>query len=313
MNIVSIFSTLWKTYNVDKYVPFMNFAFLPFIRENPFICKIIILKSLFDIYNHREYYKKDMLILFNTLILLKIKFDSRMRNASSHRPLPGKEDFRLTRLLLFTSLSEYTDITEYFHELGPVHFIDADFIKMAYLGREMHEDENIRLKIFFTYKESEYILYFPYKKPTPHKLHCIPYPPYSEKIMSYYRNDIVIPTYMKHRHKKHFYTTFQMDSKDIMEVKINDTCDPEMERYFDMIQTPFCDFGKLYHCPVKLEWALVENGIDMEIFRSLTLKYVNPHLNEDTMELEDHVIQFTSRDMKEEILSPMMKKVIDLM
>lgn len=54
---------------------------------------------------------------------------------------------------------------------------------------------NIRLKIFFSYKNINYILYFPYSQNINKEFenYYIPYPPYSEKIIEKYRHDIIEP------------------------------------------------------------------------------------------------------------------------
>jgi len=212
------------------------------------------------------------------------------------------------------------DVTSYFNN-REINYIDIMTIKELYKINnldviELETENDIRLKISFSYLDRDYIIYFPYNRILPSNLtsdaYLIPYPPYSEKLLGYYRNDIIIPTYIKHRGPKYFYSLFSIESKDILEVEINGTINYDLENYIEMIQTPFNDFGILYHTPVKLKWILSENNINLETFRKFYLKFLNPHLDEETMELCDHVIELNNEQLNSIIISDIMKKILDI-
>ena len=142
--------------------------------------------------------------------------------------------------------------------------------------------------------------------------HYIPYPPYSTDIISNFRNDIILPMYTSNLKKKYFYSLFNIETKDILTIKLNDNDNNMLLQYFDMIKTPFNDFGILYNIPIKLIWVLVENNIDINNFSKFYLKFDSIYINDKTFELNDHEILLTNKDLNKFIISERMKEIINL-
>ena len=99
-----------------------------------------------------------------------------------------------------------------------------------------------------------------------------------------------------------------MESKDILNVLLNNVDNNHLLEYFDMIQTPFNDFGILYKNPIKLSWVLEENKIDN--FESLEIHFLNVYLNEENMDLMKHFIKLNNEDLDEIIISKRMEYIL---
>lgn len=240
--------------------------------------------------------------LFDDVLNLKIKITNFIKNYYKH------PDFKINKVLLYKNLTEECSVTDYF-KYNNIKYIDNKLIEnILYENMILYYlNENIRLKIFFSYKNIEYIIYFPYKKNESKKF--IPYFPYSEDIIKNYRNDIISPIYIKNNNKKYFYSLFGMDSKDISYVSINNIKNNNLLKYFQMIQTPFNDFGILYDLPVKLEWVLSENNINIEEFNELKIIFTN-YFDEDTFEMKEHTIILNNNDLNNNIISERMKEIM---
>jgi hypothetical protein len=104
--------------------------------------------------------------------------------------------------------------------------------------------------------------------------------------MEDFKKDIVMPYYPHHDSKPIIYPFFMMDCKDIENVILyKQDITHFMLRIVQKVQSPMCDFGLLYDCPVRLKWIFVENGL--ELYKEFKVKYMGYYLNEDTMTLED--------------------------
>ena len=161
------------------------------------------------------------------------------------------------------------------------------------------------MKIYFTYKNINYILYYDFCNS-----YSIPYPPYSENILENYKKDIILPKYNKVINKKYFYYLFMVESKDIYTIKINDKINEDLNLYFEMIKTPFNDFGILYASFIKLRWILAENNIDLNNFKSFYLKFLNLYLDEENLDLKEHCIEFNKDDLNKYLISKRMKNIL---
>ena len=103
---------------------------------------------------------------------------------------------------------------------------------------------------------------------------------------------------------------FNIDSKNILSVSINDIINNNIAKYFELIKTPFNDFGIAYDTPVKLSWVLIENDIDLITFNNLTLKFLNLYFDESKMDLIEHYINLSDKDLDNIIISDRMKDII---
>ena len=214
-----------------------------------------------------------------------------------------KSNFELNKVLLYIDLDNNLDVTEYFKKnINKIKKLDYNLLYELYNYKKIiyNSDQNIRLKIFYSYEKKEYIQYF-YNG-------ILPYPIYSEDIINNYRNDIVYNKYNKDIRKKYFYSLFSMDSKDIDIVKINNVENNILLEYMKMLQTPFNDFGILYDNPIKLLWIISENNIEDKDFKEFYLKYKNFYLDEDKLELKEHEIKLD--DLNSFIISDRMKNIL---
>ena len=101
-----------------------------------------------------------------------------------------------------------------------------------------------------------------------------------------------------------------MESKNILCVLLNGIENDNLLQYFDMIQTPFHDFGILYKNPVKLLWVLHENNIDLKNFDDLTINFLNVYFDEEKMDLVEHFIKLNRNDLKKNIISERMELIL---
>ena len=101
-----------------------------------------------------------------------------------------------------------------------------------------------------------------------------------------------------------------MESRNILCVLLNGRENDDLLQYFDMIQTPFHDFGILYKNPVKLLWVLHENNIDLKNFDDLSINFLNVYFDDEKMDLVEHSIKLNRNNLKENIISERMKFIL---
>ena len=253
-----------------------------------------------NLYIYRVYYINTIIDIYTTI---KYKLYSLYRK---------KKTFNITKVLLYTNLEDNYDVTRLFHRnIIKTYKIDIELILNFYssLNILFKYNDNIRLKIYFNYNNIDYIIYYRY---IPYlNNYYVPYPPYSEEIINNYRHDIINPFYQTITKKKYFYSLFNMESKDIEKIEINNEMKNDLLKYFAMIKTPFNDYGILYNVPVKLLWLLVENNIDINNFYKFYLKFQNMYINEN-FELNQHFIEMNKEDVNEFIISDRMKKIMEI-
>jgi hypothetical protein len=237
--------------------------------------------------------------ILDYVLLLKIRFKNYF--------YPIKE-FVLIKIDLYTDLNKHVDVTNYFRNKN-IDKIDKYIIIDIFYKYNICFDINpdIRLKIYFNYKNIKYILYYDYFNNFP-----IPYPPYSNIILDDYKKDIILPRYTKNINKKYFYYLFMVESKNINIIKINDVINNDINLYFEMIKTPFNDFGILYGCFVKLRWILAENNYNINNFENFYLKFLNLYFDEKDMDLKEHKIEFNKNDLNKNFISKRMNDVLYL-
>ena len=298
-----------EVYNISNLIIKSNyFVFAPLIYSTFFVNnKFIkvgfgIVYSLY-LYKYRTFYLETII---DDILIIKIKLYNKYF-------LKKKDDFILQKVLLYSNLKDNIDVTKYF-KTNVSDKISRNTIKEIYEYKNIPLEYNsdIRLKIFFSYKNINYIIYFPYSKNINKESqeYYIPYPPYSEKIIAEYRNDIILPYHTKIIKKKFLYSLFSIESKNILNIMINNTDNLNLVSYFEMVKTPFNDFGILYSIPIKLIWALYENNIDLENINNFELTFLNPYFDEDKCELNVHNIQLFEHQLNDLIITNHMKDIL---
>ena len=278
---------------------------------NIFIKTKIYLSDIFIDINIYIYTKKYIIInnLLDILLKIKIEFNNYFSK---------KNNFILNKVILYVDLTQKYDVTYYFIKNNKIDIINRNTIKDIYFYYNilpLFEDSNIRLKIFYLYNNKKYINYFSYNKILDKdediNNYYLPFPMYSEEILKNYRDDIISPHYITNVSKKKLYSLFNMESKDILTVKINDIENNDLIDYFNMIKTPFNDYGILYRNPVILNWILSENNINIDLFDTFYLKFLNLYFDEENFELKEHIIEFNKEDLNKIFISKIMLNVLE--
>ena len=285
----------------SNYFVFAPLIYSTFFVNNKFIkVGFGIVYSLY-LYRYRTFYLETII---DDILIIKIKLYNKYFK---------KSDFILQKVLLYSNLKDNCDVTKYF-KTNVSNKITRNTIKEIYEYKNIPLEYNsdIRLKIFFSYKNIDYIIYFPYSKNINKNFeeYYINYPPYSEKIMADYRNDIIPPFHTDFIKKKFLYSLFSIESKNISTIMINNIDNIDLILYFESLKTPFNDFGILYNVPIKLIWALYENNIDLENINTFELIFLNPYFEEDTCELKVHNIKLLGDQLNELIITNHMKDIL---
>lgn len=309
----NIISDLTKcVYNIGNlliksdYTIFLPLLYSTFFAKNRFIKVGFGIAYSYYLYSYRAFYLETII---DDILIIKIKLYNIIYNKYFK-----KDDFILQKVLLYTNLKDNIEVTKYF-KTNVTNKISRSTIKELYDHKNIPLEYNpdIRLKIFFCYKNNNYIIYFPYVKNINKDFeeYYIPYPPYSDKIIAHYRSDIIIPYHTEFVKKKILYSLFSIESKNIGSIKINDLDDNNLASYFEMVKTPFNDYGILYNVPIKLIWALYENNIDLENINTFELIFLNPYFDESSNELKVHNIQLLGAQLNDLIISDHMKDILD--
>jgi hypothetical protein len=232
-------------------------------------------------------------------------------------------NFILINAELYTDLNNSINVTKHF-KMNVSDKIDKQLIQLLFIINNIpfNENNNIRLKLYFKFQQINYIIYFPYENNTinlskisvdkelEESEYYLPYPIFNQEIMNNFRNDIVLPYYKTEKEKKVFYTLFHIESKDILLTYINNLHNEKLYEYFNLIKTPFNDFGILYNVPVKLEWILVENNINIETFKNLYFKFLSVYFCEKEYDIKEHYIKMDNNDLDKFFISTRMKEIL---
>lgn len=318
MNLIKEFLNLCiKTYSILSknyvYTSFFSFIYVNIIPTNIIIRNTFNILSLINLYfNRKIIFKKSIVFTINSYCLIKIYVQS-IYNKYFKKINP---DFILESAILYSTLVKNQNITNYFKNKNLTK-IDKYILLECFHDNNIDTsnlDNNVRLKLIFFYKDNKYILYYGGVKVLNTEIDCIPYPPYNEEILNTYRKDIILPYYTKESNKNLLYSLFNIDSKDILEIKIDNSQEKldnnEIINYFKMIKTPFNDFGILYNCPIKLKWILYENNIDIYSFSKFYLKFLNLYFDEEKMDLIEHFIEFNQNEVDSVLISNRMKDIL---
>jgi len=295
--------------NLIETIDYTRINFIDFVDKSKNNLLSFINNQLFNIYLlNFIYFLKNLLYLFfdnflNIFICIKIFINNLYY-----------QNFIIDKVLLYTDLSTNIDITK---KIKNITLINKTTIIDLYnmYNLDFILNDNIRIKIFFRFKNIKYIIYFPYNRYKNSNIinddkYYLQLPLFSDKIMENYRNDIIFPLYIQNYKKKILYPLFSMECKNIYTVKINNTLNKQLFEYIEMIKTPFNDFGILYNIPIKLNWLLSENNINIETFNSFYLKFLNLYLDEENMELKEHYIEFDNKNIEKFIISDRMEEII---
>jgi hypothetical protein len=273
---------------LNKYEDYL--ILIPLVYNNIYLNNNIINLCYFIyFYKNRNYYLSNIIDF-----ILNIKLEI-------NKIFKTNLNFTLKKVLLYTNLRDNIDVTKYF--ISKMDIINKNTIDNILPNNDNNDD--IRLKLYFKYNNIDYIIYIPYNTLT---YSYIPYPLYNESILNNYRNNIVVPRYVEQSNKKKIYSLFNLESKDILYVKINNI--EYDKKYFEMIQSPFSDFGLLYGIRIKLLWILSENNINIDTFEKFELKFLNLYFDEDAMDLKEHLITLTKDDINKYLISERMKGII---
>jgi len=238
----------------------------------------------------------------------------------------GKE-FYLCNCYLYSDLNRKYEVT-YLLKNFSIKLINRDLIDEIYdyLNIKFVNNENIRLKFIYYYEGKKYISYFPYYKINIftgqsmllNKDYYLPYPFFNNLIMENYRKNIIYPSYSKKfseeqisnkfTQNNNLYNLFNMESKNIRALTINNKFNIKLEDYFKLIKTPFNDYGILYNCPIRLIWILVENNISISDFKNFYIKFWEHIFNEENMSLKEHFINLDN--LNSIIISEHMKEIL---
>jgi len=285
----------------SDYTIFFPLLYSTFFVNNIFIKIGFGIAYSYYLYSYRTFYLEKII---DDILIIKLKIENKYFK---------KSDFILQKVLLYTNLKDNIDVTKYFKD-NVYNKISRSTIKELYEYKNIPLEYNsdIRLKIFFLYKNINYIIYFPYSKNINKESeeYYIPYPPYSDNIISQYRNDIIPPFHTDIIKKKFLYSLFSIESKNIDTIMINNIDNIDLILYFESVKTPFNDFGILYNVPIKLIWALYENNIDLENINTFELIFLNLYFDEDTCELKVHNIKLLGNQLNELIITDHMKDIL---
>ena len=285
----------------SDYTIFFPLLYSTFFVNNKFIKVGFGIAYFLYLYRYRTFYLEKII---DDILIIKLKIENKYFK---------KDNFILQKVLLYSNLKDNIDVTKYF-KTNVSNKINRNTIKELYEYKNIPLEYNsdIRLKIFFLYKNINYIIYFPYSKNINKESeeYYIHYPPYSEKIIADYRNDIIPPFHTDIIKKKFLYSLFSIESKNIDTIMINNIDNIDLILYFESVKTPFNDFGILYNVPIKLIWALYENNIDLENINTFELIFLNPYFDEDTCELKVHNIKLLGDQLNELIITDHMKDIL---
>lgn len=294
-------STLNKFINkYEDYLILIPLAYYNIFSNNRGDKSMINIFYMVYFYQNRDYYLPNMIDF-----VLNIKLEIYKKICQLYQK---NIDFSLEKVLLYTNLTDNINVTKYFTK--KIDIINKNTIDDLFIANNIKfiSNNDIRLKLYFKYNDKKYIIYIPYDTLI---TSYIPYPMYSEFILNNFRNNIVIPNYIDQSKKKQIYSLFNLDSKDILHVKINDIdYNDSLMKYFEMIQTPFNDFGLLYNIHIKLLWILSENNIDINDFKKFELKFLNLYFDEDAMDLKEHLITLSKNEIDTYLVSNRMKEII---
>ena len=304
-------NVIWTLEESLKYIYFVPFIYINTLTlpNSKFynLFKIYVNGYyLYNIYTYWQQYLENIIVCFlNLKIIIQTYYLNIFKN---------NNEFILEKVYLYNNLTELYDITNYF-KTNNISMINSSLIMKCIniYSIEFHEEnyDDIRLKIIFYYENKKYIQYFPIVPYFKNNEYYIPYPMYNDEIIQNYRKDIISPLFNKSNNKSLLYSVFSIDSKNIDNIIFNNQENIDyikIMEYFDMIQTPFNDFGILYNTPIKLRWILIENNINIDNFEYFCLKYGNPYFDEITFELKEHKIEI--RNNNNILISDLMKKIL---
>jgi hypothetical protein len=337
MNFIKeCFHLIKSTYSILKdytyYLPLLYVNFI-YINDNYILqqCKVlnynkniineyvvIILNVMYsyDFYINNKvhintYFKNISIIILHELIKYKIYLKK------IYNKYYINNNFILEDAYIYINAYESINIKlEFKYDLKNINKIDDKIflnILNKYNIQNTEYNDDIRLKLIYYYKDIKYIQYIPYKPFFKTNNYYIPYPLYNQEIEEKLLKGIVEPLFNEEDNKLLLYTLFKIDCKNILNIEINNkNFNYYLHDYFEMIKTPFNDFGILYNCPIKLKWILIENGMDINKFNNLKITFLNGYLDENTFEFKEHELEMFKEDLEKIFISERMKEILTL-
>ena len=308
-NIIINYITFLNSNLIYAFIYIVPLMYDFFINTN--LLQSIRITSIYtyELINNKDYiFQSIFLPLLEYILYIKIYITDYYKSFLNH-------NFIVTKVELYIDLNNKINVTEYFKN-NQIDKIDKNLIDILFIENNIfiEKDNNTRLKIYFKYNLINYIIYYSYKSfnnNTNESNYYLPFPIFNKDIIDNLKNDIILPYYNKTKNKKDFYSLFQIESKDILLTCVNDIHNKELFEYFNLIKTPFNDFGILYNVPVKLNWILVENNIDIEIFESFYLKFLSVYFCETEFDIKEHFIKMDNNDLEKIIISERMKMIMN--
>ena len=159
------------------------------------------------------------------------------------------------------------------------HKIIDLIIKYMNLENIIFIDEETRLLMEYEIKCNNYKIIYPYYDINNNKNeNIIAYPFYNNKYLENLKNN---------KNINNFLNFLKMNCKDIEYVKINDE-EIKISKLKEF-QGPLLDFEVISNNSIKLKWFLKEINYK-EKFKRFEVKFANPYLDENSIELIDHFI-----------------------
>ena len=297
---ISIFNLIIKSFYNYNYILYPIVFYINFIKTNIYTKCLIYLYILCELYYNKIYILDYIIGIKIYLQKLYIKYFI-------------NNNFILCKVLLYTDLDTNINVTKTFKKIINSSInssISSKIFTRLYRIYNLRfiYNSNIRLKIFFKFYNRDYIIYYQYSRINKE----IPYPIYTDDIMTEYKKDIIKPYYNIYGKKSIIYSLFNMDCKDISNVSINNNENLRLLKYIKMIQTPFNDFGILYKLPVKLIWVLKENYINIKTFKNINISFSNMYFDEDNFELKNDFINLSNKDINNIIISKRIENILNI-
>jgi len=210
---------------------------------------------------------------------------------------------KLYALNIIHSVKEYLNLNSYIEEIilldkekimnikhNHVKELNKEMFHLLFNGNNMILDDESCILIKYVYEEVKYRLYVEYKNIQNKTI----------KLSNYIKNNA---EYNKKNVDKDTLHLFNNECNQISYATINDN---DVKEIIEQCNGPFYDFGILNNHKVYIKYILKELNIDN--FEKLEIKYTNFHLDEDEMELKEHIIKINDKDKY--IISDIIQKYI---
>ncbi len=252
-------------------------------------------------------------VLFVLKLMIGILYFSRMLNINWGSFVFGSIEFQINKIEIWTEEGTYDVIPSRTYK--NIRNINKEYIRDWYekifckkINEEDKNKNDIRLKMFYTFKRERYICYFPYVTDNVDGWNI---PLINDDDMIKYRKDIIEPFYGENEkiRKYYLYSLFMMDSRDLSEIWYNGEVlrNIDLRIYMKKIAGPKHDYGILTDMPIKMKWIYEENWeVFRDNFREIKMKFMAMYMDEIEMELKEHV--YESEDLEDYFITEYMEQ-----